>query len=151
MGYRQVGSKSFTYMTFSPATGVFSYQLTGLKRNTSYEVSLQSVCSTGSSAFSLPVKFTTTSATASPFFNRDNFMKDSPGFGVFPNPSTGRITIETPWAGELTIWNSAGQEILRKILNADRNEIEIKVNGVYMLMFKDQEGNITSKKVKIRK
>ncbi|MFM7840077.1 MAG: T9SS type A sorting domain-containing protein, partial [Chitinophagaceae bacterium] len=76
---------------------------------------------------------------------------DSPGFGVFPNPSTGRITIETPLAGELTIWNSAGQEILRKILNADRNEIEIQLNGVYMLMFKDYGGNITSKKVKIRK
>ncbi|MFM9051455.1 MAG: T9SS type A sorting domain-containing protein, partial [Bacteroidota bacterium] len=60
-------------------------------------------------------------------------------------------TIETSFEGELLIVNSAGQEIKKMALNASRNDVEILENGIYLLLVRDQAGNVFRERVVIQK
>jgi hypothetical protein len=47
--------------------------------------------------------------------------------------------------------NSAGQEIKKMALSASRNEVEIQENGIYLLLVRDQAGNVFREKVVIQR
>jgi len=72
-------------------------------------------------------------------------------YRIYPNPSNGLIIIETAFEGYLKIINYLGQEVQSIGIKENKNEIIINENGVYLLMFSDMFGNITSNRVIIIK
>ncbi|MFM9056646.1 MAG: T9SS type A sorting domain-containing protein, partial [Bacteroidota bacterium] len=115
------------------------------------EVSLQRTCSSGSTAFSAAITITTTSATIRMGSDPSGLRQEPAGFKAFPNPSKGKITIETTFEGELLIVNGAGQEIKKMALSASRTEVEIQENGIYLLLVRDQAGNVFRERVVIQR
>lgn len=72
-------------------------------------------------------------------------------YKIYPNPSNGKIFIESSFDGELRLLNNVGQEIKTILLAPKLNEIEINENGIYFLHIKDNLGRTFVKKVIVQK
>jgi M6 family metalloprotease-like protein len=78
---------------------------------------------------------------------------DEKSVKVYPNPSTGRFTLELTHyegASEVSIFNAMGALIKRIIITNDKTEFEFSTisKGLYFITIKN-EGNITSRKIVI--
>lgn len=71
---------------------------------------------------------------------------DSP-LKIYPNPSTGKLTVETNKEGDLHIFNMLGQQVQSAQLSENQNEVLIGEKGVYYLRFQDKSGNTSSASV----
>ncbi len=69
-------------------------------------------------------------------------------FKIYPNPSSGKVTVDAPFEGELIVLNYLGQKIQSNIITKETNDIFIDGSGLYFLVFNDNIGNsITSKMI----
>lgn len=75
----------------------------------------------------------------------------SSGAKIYPNPSSGNLTIEASFDGELGVFNYLGQQIQTMTFTTSPKEISIEDSGVYFLLLHDKFGNRTSTKVIISK
>lgn len=92
--FRKVGTGPYTTRTFTWTSGTFSYVLTGLKKNTNYEVSLQSLCSSGNSAYSTSITFRTLSAPAREVNpTMENSVIESTEISIYPNPVHSMLSV----------------------------------------------------------
>lgn len=59
-------------------------------------------------------------------------------FNVFPNPSSGSFTIETVEAGEMSLFNLAGNKMMNQTLDNGQNTIngEYLSSGIYLVRIK---------------
>ncbi|MFM9051560.1 MAG: T9SS type A sorting domain-containing protein, partial [Bacteroidota bacterium] len=129
--FRRVGSTTYSYKTFSPAAGVFTYQLTGLRKNTSYEVSLQTTCTSGASAFSLPVTFRTTSANIRLANGTNGNWSEDQNCLLYPNPASEILyfTCENVEESSSVTWEV--YDIVGKLMiNGKDNLGQIDVSGL---------------------
>jgi hypothetical protein len=70
---------------------------------------------------------------------------------IYPNPSSGIVTIDASFEGELSVCNYLGQELQIITFTTTPKEILIEDNGVYFLSFSDKFGNRKIVKVIISK
>jgi hypothetical protein len=70
---------------------------------------------------------------------------------VYPNPSSGRVFIDAPFNGELSLFNYLGQHLQTITFTSAPVEITIDVIGVYFLLLRDEFGNTSSSKFNISK
>jgi hypothetical protein len=80
-------------------------------------------------------------------FTTDVQNIEQPILKVYPNPSAGRVMIETSFEAELKVINHVGQQMQSTKLNKGRNEVVIEENGVYMLNLIDSLGKTRSAQV----
>jgi hypothetical protein len=109
--YKKVTVSTWTNTTSATNTKL----LTGLTKNTTYEVQVQNVCS-GNSPFSASVRFTT--PKSGPAKDGEFETADVPSqLTIFPNPATGVSTIyyalTEPARVNITITNAIGAEVAR--------------------------------------
>lgn len=72
-------------------------------------------------------------------------------FKIYPNPSSGKVTIDSSFEGELIVLNYLGQKIQTITITKETKEIFINDNGLYFLLFNDNSGNSITSKIIIRK
>jgi len=67
--------------------------------------------------------------------------------GIFPNPSSGVFTITEK--GELSIYNSKGENIYREIINSEKTEIDLskQPKGIYIVSLKQNSKTIKTGKL----
>jgi len=69
---------------------------------------------------------------------------------VCPNPSSGKITIETPIEGIINILNTSGQAILQKLITEPNTTIDVSglPSGVYVVKLVGEKGVQVGKVIK---
>ncbi|MFM7770693.1 MAG: InlB B-repeat-containing protein, partial [Bacteroidota bacterium] len=72
-------------------------------------------------------------------------------FRIYPNPSSGRVTVDATYIGELSVINYLGQELQKVTMSGSPKEILIVESGVYFFVFRDDFGNRNIAKVIINK
>jgi len=72
-------------------------------------------------------------------------------FSIFPNPSTGNITIRSHGAGLISIMNLSGQTLVYRQINGPETQIDITgiPRGVYIVQFTNQKVVVIHKLFKI--
>ncbi|NND61755.1 MAG: T9SS type A sorting domain-containing protein, partial [Flavobacteriaceae bacterium] len=95
--------------------------------------------------------------TTSTFFERISWNKQVPFLAtedqpkdyltVYPNPSSGKITIESMYPTEtIQIFNQLGQEVLW-FSSEEIIDVTVLENGLYFLKVMDLEGNVQMKRI----
>ena len=93
--YRKSGSSTYSYKTFTWVPGTNYYVLTGLKRNTNYQASIQALCTGGNSAYSSSVTFRTTSATTRMVAPENQISENQiESWVIYPNPAQTYLSVE---------------------------------------------------------
>lgn len=81
----------------------------------------------------------------------DNSFLQAIDLQVFPNPSQEKITIKAEKAGQVSILNLLGVQVIdtKRIIPQDAYEISLGnlANGIYLLVFTSEEGRKITKKV----
>jgi hypothetical protein len=86
--YKKPTSTTYTTKTFSASACQNTYTLTGLKKNTAYQINVRSYCNAGTaSAWSNTVTVTTPAA---------RMMDDDEQIVLSPNPATDKFTLSVP-------------------------------------------------------
>ncbi|MEY4593770.1 MAG: hypothetical protein RIQ47_180, partial [Bacteroidota bacterium] len=150
--YRRTGSSTYTYKTFSYTQGVNNYLLTGLRKNTSYEVALQTTCTSGSSAFSTPITFRTASSGLR-LANGNIVSSDSEKCLLYPNPATNLLYFGCDQEEELTqldfeIYDVVGKLVLKGINTSGNLDISSFSPGTYILKLMTAESIETMRFIK---
>lgn len=63
-------------------------------------------------------------------------VKNGIGVNVYPNPSNGIFTIETPLSmDDLTVWDAQGRNVFSQVVNSNRYTIDLAENpsGIYYI------------------
>ncbi len=93
--YRKSGSSTYSYKTFTWVSGTNYYVLTGLKRNTNYQASIQALCTGGNSTYSTAVSFRTTSATTRMAAPENQISENQiESWVIYPNPAQTYLSVE---------------------------------------------------------
>ncbi|MBK6445552.1 MAG: T9SS type A sorting domain-containing protein [Bacteroidetes bacterium] len=137
--YRKSGSSTYTYKTFTWVPGNNSYLLTGLKRNTNYQVSIQALCTSGNSAYSSAITFRTTSASTRMKENEDqveSILADV--WTIYPNPTQTFLTITNkaiPEGQEIQyqVYDLTGRIQQSGILRDNSIQVAGMERGIYLL------------------
>ncbi|MFM8916333.1 MAG: T9SS type A sorting domain-containing protein, partial [Bacteroidota bacterium] len=66
---------------------------------------------------------------------------------IFPNPSTGKVTIDADFEGELNVYDYLGQSIQTISFTSTPKDFLIEESGIYYFLFDDMAGKKTAKKV----
>ncbi|GIV44476.1 MAG: hypothetical protein KatS3mg035_1599 [Bacteroidia bacterium] len=79
-------------------------------------------------------------------------QKNTNNIAIYPNPTNGLFTIETPDITEntnLKIYNTHGQLMLQQQINSNQTQIDLSLfgKGLYLLYLKTDEGEINIKKI----
>ncbi len=135
--YRRVGSTTYSYKTFTYTQGVNNYLLTGLRKNTSYEVALQTTCTSGSSAFSTTLTFRTASSGLR-LANGTTVSSDSEKCILYPNPATNLIYFACDQEEDLTqvdfeVYDVVGKQIMKGNNATGQLDISSMSPGTYLL------------------
>jgi hypothetical protein len=69
---------------------------------------------------------------------------------VYPNPTTGIITIENPSMADVTVYNIAGSEVAKAEKNAKQIDLSAFPEGVYFVRFSSQNETTVKKVALIR-
>lgn len=67
---------------------------------------------------------------------------------VYPNPATDQITIESPKAGVIQIYNTSGQKVLEQTYVDGRADISLLAPGAYLLVITDGENPLKTYVIK---
>jgi hypothetical protein len=69
---------------------------------------------------------------------------------IFPNPSTGLFFISSSAAGEIFVFNSTGQLVLRKFIFGELTDFDISnlPGGLYLVTLKTKQGSASQKIIK---
>jgi PKD repeat protein len=69
---------------------------------------------------------------------------------VYPNPTQGKLTVETEKEGRLTVYNQLGELILEQSISAGKNNVDISKfsNGVYVLKYSGSAGEKIARLIK---
>lgn len=63
------------------------------------------------------------------------------GFEVFPNPSTGKITLSVPYeSAEIIVYNTLGQEVIKRNLDGKTVELILEHEGIYFIYLNAKSG-----------
>jgi len=143
--YRKTGSNSYTTVLFSWTNGVYYYTLTGLRKNTSYEVSIQAVCSGSTSAYSTPVTFRTTTAAVRLSEGATNINRLSDCL-LFPNPVIDRLGVtctsitESP-SISFQILDLTGRVLSEGEWIGESIDVSLLATGTYLISLTDGESS----------
>ncbi len=154
--YRKVGASSWTSSTLTSN----SKSIGGLKNNNSYEFQVQTVCSSGTSNYSLSTIFTLGSDTGDTGGNGGKGGKggkgknalldieqlsDSDDFLLFPNPAKDQVTIKCNLENvknvEIKLIDITGQTLISKLFTTkqEENNYTLHLNelstGLYYIEF----------------
>ena len=68
---------------------------------------------------------------------------------IYPNPTNGEFTIDTPRETDVTIINALGQVIILQHLNEGKNKIDLngQAKGIYFVQMKQLGKLISNKKI----
>lgn len=67
-------------------------------------------------------------------------------FEIFPNPSTGQLTIILPTSyASITITNMLGQEVLKSEATERKTTLQMDKDGVYLVYIKSEQGTLVRK------
>jgi hypothetical protein len=71
-------------------------------------------------------------------------------FSIYPNPSNGFITVNSPTKTEITIVNALGQQILKQTIHIGENKVDLneQAQGVYFIILSVNSENHPIKVVK---
>ncbi len=153
--YRKVGTNAFTNITLNSAPCNTSLVITGLKKNTSYFMSMRALCSTGNSAFSPEIMFTTPAVN-----NRYAIQEtsDDESVAVFPSPVLNDLTIQIQTTSTKNVtamlFDLTGRLIIQKqiVLQEGENEIQLETftlqAGQYLLTVEGLETNFRQRILK---
>lgn len=125
----------------------------GLNPGTEYEVFVRSVSNPDTSVtsplrtvgvFGDAVEFTTTGTAAL----RNLSVNDN--VSIYPNPTTGIITISADKVYAITVCDLAGRTILRKSMTSAKQELDLSDinNGIYLLQFSNGQESFAKKFMK---
>jgi hypothetical protein len=89
-------------------------------------------------------------ANFEPILGIDNFSVAAT-LKIYPNPSSGKVIIETEIEGDLRVYNVLGQLIISSKIVPRQTEIEIYLSGVYQLILTDINGNKTNARLIINR
>jgi len=89
-------------------------------------------------------------ANFNPILGIDDFS-DTSTLKIYPNPSSGKVIIETEFEGNLKVYNVLGQLMISSKITERQTEIEIYVSGFYQLILIDLYGNKTNAKLIINR
>lgn len=133
--YRRIGTTNYTVKTFTTSACQNTYTLSGLKRNTSYEISLRSFCSsTTASGYSNVITFVTPSARIG---DREESV-----WSLYPNPAGAEVYISVPEEYEannihLSVTDMAGRIVLQRNLEIANGEVSFPAgdltSGLYLV------------------
>jgi hypothetical protein len=139
--YRRSGSTTYSTVLFTWTNGVYYYTLTGLRKNTSYEVSIQAVCSGGNSAYSTAVTFRTTSAAVRLAGNGSS-VDELSDCVLFPNPAAEKLEItctsllEDP-SFDYKLFDLTGRLLREGLWTGDPVDVNELSPGTYLLYLTD--------------
>lgn len=89
-----------------------------------------------------PITTTNLIASLSSFCQLSNQeIEESSELKIYPNPSRGRILIDTPLDGELKVFNNLCQQLQSITISTKTSELFIEEKGVFFLLFIDKLGN----------
>lgn len=89
-----------------------------------------------------PITTTNSVASLSSFCSLSNEeIEERTALIIYPNPSTGKIIIDTAFDGELKVFNNLGQQLRSMTILTKTSELFIEEKGVYFLLFIDKLGN----------
>ena len=74
----------------------------------------------------------------------------TPVVGIYPNPSNGRFIIESSQAGTYEVLDMLGRNIINGTLNPGTNDVNLNVNGLFLLYINSLEGETTVHKLHVK-
>ena len=76
---------------------------------------------------------------------------DSEEITVYPNPTTGKVSIEAQGISQVSVFNLMGQEVLREAAHANKVGLDLSAlpKGSYFLKVVSEQGTITQKVTKL--
>jgi hypothetical protein len=79
-----------------------------------------------------------------------NLNGNAPITNVYPNPTSGMVTLDVARPIKVVITNSLGQVVIEETLNAGKQNIDLRhvSNGIYVMKFTDQGKQYDVKLVK---
>ncbi len=93
-------------------------------------------------SFTAICKITVKAATG---INESEFNSNNPKISIYPNPSSGRFTVEVSANCKAKIITNSGQVIQMENLQKGKNEINISKSGIYFINFKGVEFELIKK------
>jgi hypothetical protein len=146
--YRKVGAATYTIKTFAATACQNNYTLTGLKKNTNYEMSVRSNCSSGASAYSNTVTFKTPAA---------RLAGTEQEFRIYPNPVSDWLNFELysekPVKGEIKIVDMIGRIVFQSTPEwNDQGTYKVNLDhlpdGIYIMQIQFDDESYTRRIVK---
>jgi hypothetical protein len=127
-----VGTTTYTTTIYTWTPNIYYFTLTGLRKNTQYEVSLQAVCSGSTSAYSNTLVFRTSAARE---ISNNPIIKDEQLATVFPNPVTNTLYLKNipEDVSYFRVIDISGHEQLSGILTDPRIDVSLLQQGNFIL------------------
>lgn len=124
--YKKPTSTTYTTKTFTASACQNTYTLTGLKKNTTYQISIRSYCTSGTASAWSNTVTTTTPAL--------RLAEVSEAWNLFPNPASGSVSIAVPEKFQdvpvrITVVDVRGVTILEQTIQAE-NPIQLNLSDV---------------------
>jgi len=156
--YRQVGAPTWKGVTTTNTSVI----VTGLTPDTNYEWRLRTFCtpdaSVGTPYSPLRMFSTTPTSSAGPdgpdFFDQDKESPFARSFEVYPNPTTGSVTLELPTSKEVKqvfIMDMVGKQVMQATIESSivRRELNLQYlqRGVYNIVLISEGQGMVNKRL----